>query len=177
MEIQTHCCEGQDCCCEAAPVEKKILLVEYLYLDLKTCDRCMGVDQVLEQVLTVLQPALDLAGYAVDYRKCEMTTAEIAEQYRFESSPTIRVNGKDIFGTIQESACGCCGEIAGTEVDCRVFMHNGRVYEVPTTEMITNAIITSLHSAPEPEDIPYKLPENLRRFYAGKNRKQMDRIP
>ena len=38
-----------------------------------------------------------MSGYAVDYRKCEMTTDEIAGQYRFLSSPTIRVNGNDIF--------------------------------------------------------------------------------
>lgn len=175
MKELESCCEdcGSGCCCESAePREKKCLLVEYLYLDLKTCDRCVGTDEVLEQVLTILKPALDLAGYEVDYRKCEMTTAEVAVQYRFESSPTIRVNGKDIFGTIIESGCGCCGEIAGTAVDCRVFEHNGRLYEVPTREMITNAIIQSLHAAPEPEKTHYALPENLRRFYAGKAERQ-----
>ena len=173
MEKWQPCCEGSDtCCCETAePVEKKRLLVEYLSLDLNTCDRCAGTDKVLEQVLVILKPALDLAGYEIDYRKYEMATAETARQYRFESSPTIRVNGKDIFGTVIESRCGCCGDIAGTEVDCRVFEHNGRIYEVPTKEMITNAIIASLHSAPEPENTNYALPENLRRFYEGKLKK------
>lgn len=172
MKKQELCCEnsGNGCCEPNQPAEKKKLLVEYLYLDLKTCDRCVGTDAVLEQVLAVLRPALELAGYEMEYRKTEMSTAEIAVRYRFESSPTIRVNGRDIFGTIIESSCSCCGRIAGTDMDCRVFEHEGRIYEVPTKEMITNAIIGAIHSAPEPENPDYTLPENLKRFYRGKTR-------
>jgi hypothetical protein len=105
--------------------------VEYLYLDLKTCDRCIGTDTVLDEVMAVLAPALQLAGYLVEYSKIEMKTAELAERYRFISSPTIRVNGLDICGSVKESACSCCGEISGTDVDCRVFEYNGEVYEIP----------------------------------------------
>lgn len=50
----------------------------------------------MDEVVEVLRPALELAGYTVDYQKHEMTTAQIAEQYHFVSSPTILVNGRDI---------------------------------------------------------------------------------
>ena len=71
------------CCCTTEPktVEGRSLLIEYLYLDLNTCDRCIGTDAVLDEVVAVLRPALELAGYAVDYQKREMATPEIAEQY------------------------------------------------------------------------------------------------
>ena len=150
---------------------KRKLRIEYLYLDLQCCDRCIGTDIVLEEVIEGLRPALELAGYAVEYRKIEMTTARLAEKYGFLSSPTILVNGVDIFGTIRESDCGCCGEIAGTEVDCRVFEYEGRLYEVPTEEMLARAILKNLDARPSRCRGPYKLPENLRRFYEGKAKK------
>ena len=163
------CCCGQPILWESAA--KKKLLIEYLYLDLSTCDRCIGTDVVLDEVVAALRPALELAGYAVDYQKCEMTTAELAEQYHFLSSPTILVNGQDIFGPVLESDCGCCGDIAGVAVDCRVFLYEGKTYEVPTKEMLADAILKSLGRAPACACEPYMLPENLKRFYAGKAKK------
>ena len=47
----------------------KKILIEYLYLDLKTCDRCVGTDAVLDKVVEGLKPALSLAGYQIEYLK------------------------------------------------------------------------------------------------------------
>ena len=165
---------GCGCGCDGlrpAASDDRKLLIEYLYLDLHTCERCIGTDAVLDEVVAALRPALELAGYAVDYRKREMATPELAEQYRFLSSPTIRVNGRDIFGTVQESSCNCCGEIAGADVNCSVFEYEGGLYEVPSREMLANAILLSLSAQPECGCGAYELPQNLRRFYAGKARR------
>ena len=162
-----------DCGCSGgaeAEAEQK-LLIEYLYLDLNTCDRCLGTEAVLDKVMEILHPVLVMAGYTVEYQKREMATAALAEQYRFLSSPTIRVNGRDIFGPVMESDCGCCGDIAGTAVDCRVFVYKGKTYEVPTEEMLVDAIIKSLTSPPACTCGTYELPENLKRFYEGKQEK------
>ncbi|MGN0354168.1 MAG: DUF2703 domain-containing protein [Muricoprocola sp.] len=161
------------CCChtEIETAKGHPLHIEYLYLDLNTCDRCIGTDAVLDEVVAVLRPALELAGYVVDYQKREMTTPQLAEQFHFLSSPTILVNGQDIFGTVQESDCGCCGEIAGVNVDCRVFEYEGKSYEVPTKEMLANAILKSLNAQPVCSCNTYILPENLKRFYNGKGKK------
>lgn len=148
---------------------KKKLQIEYLYLDLKTCDRCIGTNEVLKEVVDTLRPVLDMAGYEVDCKEYEMTTAQIAEKYHFLSSPTIRVNGQDIFGDIKESDCGCCGKIAGTDIDCRIFEYDGKTYEVPTKEILTDAILKSIYVAPSRVRTPYVMPENLTRFYEGKN--------
>jgi hypothetical protein len=83
------------CSCGCGESSGKKVLVEYLYLDLQTCERCIGTDKVLAGVLTILTPALQLAGYEVEYHKIEMRTAEIAEKHQFLSSPTIRVNGRE----------------------------------------------------------------------------------
>ena len=161
----------QSCCCCCGAKEKEIV-IEYLYLDLNTCDRCVGTDAVLEQVIRDLAPAFDLAGYHISYRKKEITTRAEAEQYRFVSSPTIRVNGRDICDRVQESDCGCCGEISGTQVDCRVFSYEGTLYEVPPAAMLAEAILKMAFTAAEdPCCQAYELPENLKRFFAGKEKK------
>lgn len=161
---------GCGCTAEHETVtNNKKLQIEYLYLDLHTCDRCIGTNVVLKEVIDTLSPVLSMAGYEVDYKECEMTTIQIAEQYHFLSSPTIRVNGRDIFGEIKESDCGCCGEIAGTNIDCRVFEYEGKTYEVPTKEILTDAILRSIYTEHSCVCTPYIMPDNLKRFYEGKN--------
>ena len=167
-----------DCepCCRAVPDDgdsgDKAVLVEYLYLDLTTCDRCMGTDSVLDKVMAVLSPALSLAGYSVEYKKVKMSTAEVAARYRFLSSPTIRVNGRDICESVVESDCGCCGEISGTTTDCRVFEYDGKFCEVPPEAMLAESILKAVFS--EKRDCScgeYVLPNNLKRFFDGKAKK------
>ncbi|MGN1015019.1 MAG: DUF2703 domain-containing protein [Butyricicoccus sp.] len=165
---ETDCGCGCGYTADAEMDAGKKLRIEYLYLDLNTCDRCIGTDAVLDNVIEVLRPALELAGYEVDYQKREMTTAQLAKQYHFLSSPTILVNGHDILGDVRESNCGCCGEIAGVDVNCRVFEYEGKSYEVPTKEMLANAILKSLNAQSACSCDTYELPENLKRFYEGK---------
>jgi len=173
-EVISEC--GCGCGCDSKAEKETItkeILVEYLYLGLNTCDRCIGTDKVLEEVLEEITPALNLAGYSVGYQKVDVTTAEIAEKYQFLSSPTIRVNGTDICDTVSESDCACCGEISGTSVDCRVFKYEGNTYEIPPKSMIAELILKKIFSA----DISscecgnYTLPTNLKQFFEGKNKK------
>lgn len=148
----------------------KEITIDYLYLDLNTCDRCVGTDKVLDVVLDVLAPALQLAGYKVVRRKIEMSTAGIAAEYQFLSSPTIRVNSKDICLTVEENDCGCCSDIAGCDVECRVFRYKDEIHEVPPKEMLANAILETLFSDNiATANIEYIMPENLKEFYANKN--------
>jgi len=164
---ETTCSCGGDC------TATKTVLIEYLYLDLQTCERCVGTDQELDEVIMALTPALALAGYVVEYRKMEMTTRELAIAHRFLSSPTIRVNGRDISATVAESDCGCCGEISGTQVDCRVFEYGGETYEVPPKAMLAGSILAAVFGDNQEvqHDQAYTLPENLRSFYDGKQSK------
>lgn len=161
---------GCGCVGECGETPEKKVVVEYLYLDLNTCDRCVGTDHELDEVMMVLTPALELAGFKVEYNKVEMATAEIAKHRQFLSSPTIRVNGVDIGGPVRENSCGCCSEISGTDVDCRVFEHDGQSYEVPPREMLAEAILRAAFSVSAGGCAcgDYELPENLKTFYEGK---------
>ena len=151
---------------------KKELLIEYLYLDLQTCERCMRADKVLDSAVELLSPVMDAAGFQIEYRKVLIENEELAEQYHFRSSPTILVNGEDIFGQIQENDCGCCSDIAGTDIKCRVFESEGKYYDAPTKSMLVNAILKRVYAAsPEKQD-EYVLPENLKRFFEGKREKE-----
>jgi len=160
---------GLFCGRDHVPVKK--VIVEYLYLDLQTCERCIGTDTVLDEVMLTLTPALQFSGYKVEYHKIQMETAELSERFKFLSSPTIRVNGRDICGSVEENRCGCCSDISGSEVDCRVFAYNGESFEVPPKEMLAEAILKTVFGLPEsvcPDNNGYKLPDNLRAFFEGK---------
>lgn len=157
------------CHCGDDETAFKNVLVEYLYLDLDTCDRCVGFEQELTEVINVLAPALQLAGYAIEYRRIRMATRAIAERYRFVSSPTVRVNGRDLCASVSENNCGCCSEISGAQVDCRVYEYGGETYEVPPRQMIAEAMLTAIFGSDgktQPET-PYELPENLKKFFDG----------
>lgn len=161
--------ENVDCCC--GKEKKKRVLVEYLYLDLNTCDRCIGTVEVLDKVMEVLTPALEIAGYEVIYEKIQITSLQEAENRKFLSSPTICVNGQDIFSTIRENDCGCCSDISGTDVKCRVFEYDDKTYEVLSTEMAADAILKRIYLPAVCSGGEYKVPENLKRFFAGKENK------
>ena len=152
---------------------QKDVRIDYLYLDLKTCDRCIGTDDVLERVIKELKPSLALAGYGVSYNKTEIATEQDAIKHRFLSSPTIRINGRDICDEVKESDCGCCGEISGTQVDCRTFEYNGKLYNIPPKAMLAEAILKYTFTAEtDSRQIKYQLPENLKKFFKGKENKK-----
>jgi len=166
----------QQCCCScgcSTEKNKKEVRIEYLYLDLNTCDRCIGTDTVLEEVIDELAPAFAIAGYSISYKKIEISSEELAVKNKFISSPTIRVNGIDICEDVNESDCGCCGEISGTQVDCRVFVYEGASYEVPPKTMLAEAILKNAFTiAGDISLSPYEVPENLRNFFEGKEKTQ-----
>ena len=156
-------------CCSCG---SKKIQVEYLYLDLKTCDRCIGTDAVLEEVLKEIGPALSCAGYKVAFKKMEISSKEMAEEYRFISSPTIRVNGMDICGSVAENSCGCCSDISGTDVECRVSQYEGEDYEIPPKEMLASSILRAVFTSKEECCCgEYSMPENIIAFFDGKEKK------
>ncbi|MFA7652001.1 MAG: DUF2703 domain-containing protein, partial [Synergistaceae bacterium] len=93
-------------------------------------------------------------------------------EFRFLSSPTIRVNGMDICESVAENSCGCCSDISGTDVECRVFEFEGEDYEVPPKEMLASSILSAVF-APKEECCcgNYSMPENIITFFDGKEKK------
>ena len=169
------CGEGSECGCGddiAAGTDEK-LVVDYLYLDLNTCQRCIGTDDVLREAVEAVRSALKAGGYHAAVNMIEIADAELAEKHSFLSSPTIRVNGRDICLEIRENICGSCGDLSGSATECRLFIWEGKEYEVPPKAMLVRALLKTIF-VPETQagsEEPYLLPENLKTFFEGKNRK------
>jgi len=161
--------EEESCCCK---LHDKKVIIEYLYLDLKVCDRCIGTDNILEDVLQIIGPTLKAAGYDLEFNKIEIDTIDKANKYEFISSPTIRVNGQDIF-KVEENNCDCCSDISSAKVNCRVYKYKDKLYEIPPKEMLTRSILKSIFSTPQVTTNveQYVLPINLKNFFDGKHNK------
>lgn len=147
------------------------LRIDFLYLDLTTCTRCRGTDRSLGAALTSVADVLRAAGVEVEVNKVLVTTEEQARAWRFVISPTIRVNGTDIALKQRESVCGseACTDGCGDQIACRVWVYRGREYTEPPAELIVDVILRHVYGEPA-ESVPgrYELPENLRRFFAGR---------
>ena len=162
------CCSGGSSCCPPER-ERKQIEIDFLYLDLSVCTRCMGTDASLEAAIEDVSGVLRAAGFDVAVNKVNITSRELAERYEFVSSPTIRVNGRDIEPDVKESLCESCGDLCGCSVDCRVWTYEGVEYTVPPKELIVNAILREVYSgAPrQAQDAGgYRLPRNLETFFS-----------
>lgn len=183
------CCETQrnNCCsiscgCEEQnyTAEKKKIIIDFMYLDLSICTRCQGAEDSLEEAIADVAKVLELTGAEVVVNKIHIDSKEKAIKYRFESSPTIRINGNDIQLEMKESLCESCGDLCGDEVDCRVWVYKGKEYNVPPKAMMIDAILREIYSNNElsgngkqSKQKEYEIPENLRRFFDSMGQKDV----
>jgi len=127
--------------------ENKRLKIDFLYLDLSTCERCQTTDKVLDDALDELKEELrDVKELTVN--KIKITNDKEAKKYNFVRSPTIKINGIDIEEIltgkleIKDNFCESCSKITCCETDskCRIFEYKGKKYEAVPKEMIKDAI-------------------------------------
>lgn len=174
MSDNGSCCSGGcDCGCSAQKQETKKINVDFLYLDLSICERCQGTENSLHEAIRDVSTVLNAAGYDISLNEVNMTTKELAVEYEFVSSPTIRINGRDIALEVKESCCEDCGDLCGDSVDCRVWEYDGQEYTVPPKALIVDAILKEVY-APHLAGVKkeaYQLPENLKRFYEAQEKK------
>jgi len=165
------CCSCAPGCCgsiEDIVVEKRKIVIDFLFLDLSVCTRCQGTDASLDEALAEVSKVLEATGTEVVLNKVNVNTEELAIANKFVSSPTIRVNGYDIQMDVKESLCESCGDLCGDEVDCRVWVYQGKEYTVPPKAMIIEAILKEVYGGHEGHTPAqeYVLPENLKHFYS-----------
>ncbi len=173
-----NCC-GADCGCggQNYEIKDKKIVIDFMYLDLSHCTRCQGTESNLEEAIVDVAKVLELTGVEVVVNKIHIDSEEKAIQYQLESSPTIRINGKDIQLETRESKCESCGDLCGEEVDCRVWVFNGKEYNVPPKGMIIDAILKEVYNNSKEGEIKtnrkeYKLPQNLKKFFDSKKQKK-----
>ena len=164
------CCTPGSVCCEGA-VKSQEIIVEFLYLDLNVCERCMGTEQNLEAAIARVSPVLEGSGILVRLEKRLIDSEAAAVANRFVSSPTIRIDGRDLAEAVTESCCQDCGDLCGDSVDCRTWSWQGQTWDQPPVDMIADGILRAAfrkepYCAGEPA-AAYVLPENLKRFFLG----------
>jgi len=169
--MNSGCCScGSSNCCTPEPERKKIR-IDFLYLDLTVCERCQGTETNLDQAVEEVSNVLSAAGFEIEMNKVNITSEELAIRHNFISSPTIRVNGRDIDLNVKETSCKECGDLCGDNVDCRVWEYEGVEYNEPPKAMIINAIMKEVYGSPAANaqgETEYVLPDNLKTFFRGK---------
>ena len=145
--------------------------------------RCLSeTDQANGFGNRILWPSVRRSKYLPDddtqvtVRKILVDTESQALELGFVSSPTIRVNGKDIALELRESSCASCGGACGCEgnIDCRVWIYEGKEHTVAPVPMIVDAILSAVYGAKEGMVVPQQagaVPDNLKRFFAARTAK------
>ena len=170
------CCSGDAApaaaaCCGAGPTRdsgSRTVTVEFLYLDLERCSRCRETERVLEEALAEVGPVLRTTGVELELRKVHVQNEEQAREVGLVTSPTIRINGRDLEEELQESLCNDCSDLCGDEVNCRVWSYRGEEYPVPPKALLVEALLRAAYGQWEEAGTPAGkrgVPENLRRFF------------
>ncbi|MEW6182512.1 MAG: DUF2703 domain-containing protein [Bacillota bacterium] len=176
-------CSCDSGCCNVnqdSQAQKRQVIIDFLYLDLSVCAPCQGTDSSLAEAVLEVSKILQATGVDVVVNKINMQSEEQARAWKFVSSPTIRINGNDIQLDVKESLCESCGDLCGDDVECRVWVYQGKEYTVPPKAMIIEAILKEVyggvsHPANSTEK-EYVMPDNLKRFYAAMKNKQSDKM-
>jgi len=159
------------------PIENKNrLVVDFLYLDLSVCTRCQESENILDDSLQTLIDILGSIGHKVELNKIFIETKEQAIKHQFISSPTIRINGRDIQMDIKESYCESCSSLANdASIYCRTWNFKGKEYSSPPQALIIDAILNEIYSGKNTvknnalKEQEFKLPENLKEYFSNKD--------
>lgn len=158
----------------ATAATRRRLNIELLVIDLETCVRCVPTGDQLRKAIEIVAPAAKAQGIGLTYRETVVQTAEEAKARALLSSPTIRINGRDIDQDIRESECESCGDLTDGDVsvDCREWHYRGEVYSAAPLPFLVEALMHALLKVDErPPATPgplAELPENLVRYFTNK---------
>lgn len=152
----------------------KNIVVDLLYLDLSVCTRCQDTESSLDDSLSDVVTLLENIGKKIQLNKIHIETKEQAIKHHFLSSPTIRVNGRDIQMEVKENHCSTCSSLtSGASVDCRLWIYNDKKYTVPPKEMIIDEILKEIYSPKNSDSLEVQtehvLPKNLVEYFAKKD--------
>ncbi|PIS42922.1 MAG: hypothetical protein COT24_01060 [Candidatus Kerfeldbacteria bacterium CG08_land_8_20_14_0_20_40_16] len=126
--------------------DSKKIIIEFLHTDLSRCIRCQMSEVSLEASLKHLDQAIQELGLNVTVKKIPIVTKEAAKKRGFTTSPTIKINGRDIEEIIHgsprhtKSYCGSCSAVCQEDTECRTFFYDGKTYGYIPRKMIVEAI-------------------------------------
>ncbi len=155
---------------------KRQINIEFLYLDLSTCEPCKTSDENIVSALDEVAAVVRASGIELTLNRIHVETAKQALELGFQTSPTIRINGRDLQLDFKEAHCHSCSEISGTETSCRVWNFQGNEYKYLPKAMLVGAILREIYGNSEnysPKTAETNAPsENLQNFFAAKEQKE-----
>ncbi len=150
--------------------KKEQVTIDFLYLDLRECDRCKGTNEQLESALPMITQVLEASGLEVVVHKTHVQSEQQAAALGFAVSPTIRVNNRDIQFNWRETPCAPCSKGCASKVSCREWEYEGQWHEIPPKELMIRSILREVYgqagrAAPEAQATT-EVSDNLKRFFA-----------
>jgi len=154
-------------------VINRVVELEFLYLDLDTCTRCVGTNKNLETAIQSVAEVLAFTKTELSINKILIENEEQALAHQFVTSPTIRVQGRDIALELRESKCDSCTDLCGCAegTDCREWVYEGEVYSEAPVGLIVEAILSEIFGkSPSATAVSATdaVPDNLKNFFVGK---------
>ncbi|QOR38565.1 DUF2703 domain-containing protein [Billgrantia diversa] len=147
--------------------------IELLALDLTSCTRCAGTLENIEKAIEIVRPAAEAVGTRLNVTRIIIDSEAQAARHRFISSPTVRVNGIDLAFETRESRCDSCTTLSGSDegTSCRIWHYRGEEYTEAPVGLVVESLLRVLAGQRSTETAPVAyegVPDNLRRFFAGK---------
>ena len=128
-------------------VTRRVIEIELLALDLTSCTRCVGTSRNIQRAIDTVRPVLELTGAQVHVSTVVVESEEQARQHRFITSPTVRIDGRDIdIGAALESPCDSCSELSGCDkgTSCRVWRYRGEDYTEAPVGLVVESMLSEL---------------------------------
>ncbi|HSK38131.1 MAG TPA: DUF2703 domain-containing protein [Arenibaculum sp.] len=146
------------------------LTVDLYYIDIDTCDRCQGASSRVDAAVAEVAGLLEGLGVGITVRKTLVETKDQAQRLRLVSSPSIRIDGRDIQPEVVEDLCGACSTLPNqSSVDCRIWSYRGEGHKSPPKGLIVEALLRAAVNPPATGGTePYVMPDNLVAFFSKK---------
>jgi len=87
--------------------------LDFFYFDMQSCQRCKITDHNLQDAIDELEAKVKIVKHKLRDHE------EYVEGFGKVVSPSVYLNGKDIFPKTNTSSCGECSDLCGKSVDCR----------------------------------------------------------
>lgn len=87
--------------------------IDFFYFDMQSCRRCKETDRNLQDAVRELGGKVKIVKHKLDDH------GEYVEGFGKVISPSIFLNGQDIFPKTNTSSCDECSDLCGKSVNCR----------------------------------------------------------
>ncbi len=156
--------------------------LQLLAIDLNTCERCVGTMENIETAIGEVNNVLAITDTKVNIERILIESEDQAKEYKFVSSPTIRINGHDIVFDTLESKCDTCSDLCNSEegTDCRLWQYQGQEYTQAPVGLIVQSLMQEIFGGGqrqrEQSSRSYTVPNNLKQYFAGTSEQETQTI-